>query len=257
MRKIIIAGNWKMYKTIDEAVMLVTGLKRQLSDIREVEIVVCPPYTALSSVSELLIDSNIALGAQDVYWQNDGAFTGEVSAQMLKDAGVAYIIVGHSERRKYFHESDENVNKKIHAVLSSGVTPICCIGETLEERESNKTIEVIKRQLEGAFSGIDESGATKIVLAYEPVWAIGTGKTATPQQAQEVHAFIRKWLSQNYNHQISQEITIQYGGSVKPSNIKELIEQQDIDGALVGGASLEVSSFSEIVKNALAVTKVN
>ncbi len=251
MRKPFIAGNWKMNKTIKEAIELVNNLKRELSDVEGVAIVICPVSTSLSEVSDLIVDSNIGLGAQNVYWQESGAFTGEVAPSMLKDAGCQYVIIGHSERRKYFSETDETVNKKTKAALAAGLLPIVCVGEVLEERQANKTIEVVEAQLKGSLEGLTPENLSKIVIAYEPVWAIGTGKTATPAQAQEVHKFIRNWLSKNYNNDVSQNLQILYGGSVKPSNIKELISEEDIDGALVGGASLDSASFVGIVKNSL------
>ncbi|MBU1367644.1 MAG: triose-phosphate isomerase [Candidatus Omnitrophica bacterium] len=251
MRKPIIAGNWKMNKTIKEALELINSLKRELVYIEGVDIIVCPPYTALSDASEILMDSNIKLGAQDVYWEHSGAFTGEVSALMLKDVGCEYVILGHSERRKYFFETDEAVNKKIKTSLSVGLTPICCVGETLDEREEEKTFDIIKRQLQGALKDLSQEDISRLVIAYEPVWAIGTGKTATPAQAEEVHKFIRTWLERHYSYQTSQDLRILYGGSVKPSNTKELMREDDIDGALVGGASLESVTFIEIVKNAI------
>ncbi len=251
MRKPLIAGNWKMYKTINDAIELVNNLQRELVDLEEADIAVCPAYTALSEVADLLTSSNIKLGAQDVYWQDEGAFTGEVSPLMLKDVGCHYVIIGHSERRKYFFETDETVNKKIKAAQAAELVPIFCIGETLEEREAGKTINVVEEQLKGGLSGLSGDDILKLVIAYEPVWAIGTGKTATPQQAQEVHEFIRKWLRQNASALVADEVRILYGGSVKPSNIKELMQQVDIDGALVGGASLESQTFTEIVKNSI------
>ena len=251
MRKTCIAGNWKLNKNIKQAIELVNGIKREVIDVTEVEVVVCPVYTALSEVSDLLIDSGIGLGAQDVYWQENGAFTGEVSPSLLKDVGCKFVIVGHSERRKYFNETDETVNSKIKASISAELTPIFCLGETLEEREKDQTIKVVETQLAGGLEGLAESDVLKLIIAYEPVWAIGTGKTATPNQAQEVHKFIRDWLTKNYSEDLSQKVRIIYGGSVKPSNIKELMQQADIDGALVGGASLEIASFVEIVKNSL------
>ncbi len=238
-----------MNKTITEAIELVNNLKRELIDVEEADIVVCPVFTALSEISDLVVDSNIGLGAQNLYWEDKGAFTGEVSAPMLKDAGCQYVIIGHSERRKYFGETDETVNKKIKAALEEGLSPIVCVGETLEEREADKTIEVVKAQLAGGLGGIED--LSKVTIAYEPVWAIGTGKTATPDQAQEVHKFIRGWISEKYSSQVAESLRILYGGSVKPSNAKELMNQEDIDGALVGGASLDSASFVEIVKNSL------
>ena len=251
MRKPVIAGNWKMNKTIKEAIELVNSLKRELIDIQEVEIVVCPVYTALSDISDLLIDSNISLGAQNVYWEPSGAFTGEISPAMLKDAGCKYVIIGHSERRKYFNESDQTVNKRIKAAQGVDLIPIFCVGETLEEREADKTIDVVKRQLAGGLEGLEKDALLNLIIAYEPVWAIGTGKTATPEQAQEVHSFIRNWLHENCSEEVASDLRILYGGSVKPANIKELMQQSDIDGALVGGASLDSSSFVGIVKNFL------
>lgn len=251
MRKPFIVGNWKMNKTSKEAVELVNYLKRELIDLEEVDIAVCPPYTTLADVSDLLLDSSIKLGAQNVYWEKEGAFTGEVSPLMLKEIGCDFVIIGHSERRKYFSETDEDINKKIKAAIEAGLFPIFCIGETLQEREAQKTIDVIKRQLQGGLKEIEEDDLSKMALAYEPVWAIGTGRTATPSQAQEVHSFIRGWLKENYSQGLSENIRILYGGSVKSSNVGELMQQQDIDGSLVGGASLESESFTQIVKNSL------
>lgn len=255
MRKLIIAGNWKLNKTNQEAVELITLLKRELSDIADVDIVVCPALTALSDINDVLSESNICLGAQNIYWEDSGAYTGEVSVPLLKDIGVQYVIVGHSERRQYFGETDESVNKKIKAVLSHGLTPIACVGEVLEERESNKTFEVIEKQCTGGFEGLTAEEMKKIVIAYEPVWAIGTGKTASPDQAQEVHKFIRTLLVKMAGDDVAQTIRIQYGGSVKPENSVDLMSQPDIDGALVGGASLNADSFSEIVKNSCSVAQ--
>ena len=251
MRKPVIAGNWKMNKSIKEASELVNSLKRELIDIQGSEIIVCPVYTVLSDLSDLLVDSNISLGAQNVYWEPQGAFTGEISPAMLKDAGCKYVIIGHSERRKYFNESDQTVNKRIKAAQGSGLIPIFCVGETLEEREADKTIDVVKRQLIGGLEGLEKDALLNLIIAYEPVWAIGTGKTATSQQAQEVHSFIRSWLVENCSEEVAGSLRILYGGSVKPANIGELMQQNDIDGALVGGASLDSSSFVEIVKNSL------
>lgn len=255
MRKLIIAGNWKLNKTNQEAVDLVTLLKRNLNDITEVDVVVCPVATALSDINDILGESNIGLGAQNIYWEESGAFTGEVSASLLKDIGVQYVIVGHSERRQYFGETDETVNKKIKAVLAQGMTPIVCVGEVLEERESDKTFEVIEKQCTGGLAGFTSEEMEKMIIAYEPVWAIGTGKTATPDQAQEVHQFIRSLLAKLYDDTVAQVVRIQYGGSVKPENSAELMSQPDIDGALVGGASLQADSFSDIVKNSCSVAQ--
>jgi triosephosphate isomerase (TIM) len=257
MRKTIIAGNWKMYKTINEAIDLTNGLKREFYCLESLglEVVLCPPYTALSDVSELVMDTDIQLGAQDLYWQDEGAFTGEVSGKMLKDAGCNFVIIGHSERRQFFSECNESVNKKILAALRNNLTPIVCVGESLKERESGKTFDVLSGHIENGLKGIDPEDGQKIVIAYEPVWAIGTGKTATPQQAQESHAYIRGLLKKLYGAEVAEGIRIQYGGSVKPENIVELMKQQDIDGALVGGASLQVEFFSQIVKKASEVIK--
>ncbi|MFA7283751.1 MAG: triose-phosphate isomerase [Candidatus Omnitrophota bacterium] len=257
MRKPIIAGNWKMYKTINEAIDLASGLKRQLFklDFAEVEVVLCPVFTALSEVSEVLNETDIGLGAQDVYWQDEGAFTGEVSPAMLKDAGCKYVIIGHSERRQFFGETNETVNKKIQAVLKHTLTPIVCVGENLKERESGEAFKVIENHIRGSLAGIGTNDMEKIVIAYEPVWAIGTGKTATPDQAQEVHRYIRDLLKDIYDQEISDAVRIQYGGSVKPENIAELIGKPDVDGALVGGASLKADSFSAIVTKASEVVK--
>lgn len=250
MRKAIIAGNWKLNKTSREAIALVEELKREVSDVETVDIVVCPPFTALSVVSDAIVESNIALGAQNLYWQDSGAFTGEVSAPMLKDLGVQYAIIGHSERRQYFGETNETVNKRIRAALTHGLTPIVCVGENLAEREGNKTFDVIKNHVEGSLANLTSEEMSKIVIAYEPVWAIGTGKTATPEQAQEVHAYIRALLEKLFGASIASSVRIQYGGSVTPENIALLIAKPDIDGALVGGASLKAPSFAAIVKGA-------
>ena len=236
-----------MNKIISEAIELVNSLKRELSAIENIDIVVIPPYTALSEIRDMLIDSNIELGAQDVHWEEKGAFTGEISPIMLKDLGVKYVIIGHSERRTYFGETNETVNKKVKASIKAGLSPIMCVGERLEERESGKTFDVIKNHVEGGLKGISKEDVLKIVIAYEPVWAIGTGKTATPEQAEEAHRYIRKLIRGIYDETVSEDLRIQYGGSVRPDNIKDLINQKDIDGALVGGASLEVDAFMDII----------
>ncbi|MBU2251527.1 MAG: triose-phosphate isomerase, partial [Candidatus Omnitrophica bacterium] len=232
-----------------EALELVNNLKRELVDQDTVDVVICPPYTALSEVSDILNGSNIGLGAQDLHWEEQGAFTGEISAAMLKDAGATFVIIGHSERRKYFFETDQSVNKKIIAAQSKNLTPIVCVGETLEEREENRTTQVVEKQLKQGLKNLNPESIEKLVIAYEPVWAIGTGRTATPGQAEEVHEFIRNWIKAEYSEELSSGLRILYGGSVKPSNIKELIGQPDIDGALVGGASLEKDSFAGIIRN--------
>jgi triosephosphate isomerase len=250
MRKPIIAGNWKLNKTPHEALILANELKREIVDVEGVDIVLCPPFTALGDVADALTDTNIALGAQNIFWEDAGAFTGEISGPMLKDLGVSYVIIGHSERRQYFNETNETVNKRLRAALKNNLTPIVCVGENLAQRESNKTFDVIKDHCEGSLSGLSAEDMQKVVLAYEPVWAIGTGKTATPQQAQEVHVFIRQLLGKMFNVEIANSVRIQYGGSVTPDNVVTLMAQADIDGALVGGASLKAPSFAAIVKGA-------
>ncbi len=251
MRKTIIAGNWKMNKLISEAKVLVQELKELVSGITEIEIVVCPVYTSLYVVSQEIKGSNIKLGAQDCFWEESGAYTGEVSPVMLKDVGVEFVVLGHSERRQYFYETDEWVNKKTKKAIEIGLRPIVCVGEKLEEREAGKTFSIIEKQLEGGLGNLSPEEIKKVVIAYEPVWAIGTGRTATPEQAQEVHKFIRNWLSEKFGDEIAEEITIQYGGSVKPGNAKDLLSQKDIDGALVGGASLKAQDFAQIIKAGL------
>ncbi len=255
MRKPIIAGNWKLNNTEKEAVDLVTALRNNLNNVTEVDIVVCPVFTVLPVVHDVLLESNIGLGAQNVFWEDFGAFTGEISAPLLKDIGVQYVIIGHSERRQYFGETDEMVNKRTKAALAHGLIPIVCVGEVLAQREENKTFDVIQIQCEGAFAGLTVAEMEKIVIAYEPVWAIGTGKTATPGQAQEVHKFIRGLLAKLYDENISQTIRIQYGGSVKPENSAELMSQPDIDGALVGGASLKAEPFIGIIQNSCSLAQ--
>ncbi|MEI9475547.1 MAG: triose-phosphate isomerase [Deltaproteobacteria bacterium] len=244
----VIAGNWKMNKTVDEAVELVKQLKTLISGAGGVEVIVAPPFTALSAVQKELKDSLIHLAAQNLFWEEKGAFTGEVSPSMIREVGCEYVIIGHSERRQLFGETDESVNRRIKAALGQGLKPIFCIGEILKEREDGKTFSVIKRQIEGGLNGLGEKEVLTITIAYEPVWAIGTGRTATPQQAQEVHHFIRETLGRLYSKDLADKIRIQYGGSVTPENVKGLMDQQDIDGALVGGASLKAETFSRIVR---------
>ena len=246
MRKPVLAGNWKMYKSIKESVDFVKELQEKLKNIKDREILVCPSYLSVPAVAEALGFSNIQVGCQDAHWENEGAYTGNVSPAMAKEAGVAYIILGHSEKRQYDAETDQRINKKLKNVLKNGLKAIVCVGETLLERESSKTEKVIENQLTGCFEGIGLGDLMNIVIAYEPVWAIGTGKTATPEQANEVHAFIRGWIGKKFNQEAADAMRIQYGGSVKPENIKQLMDQPDIDGALVGGASLKVDSFSAI-----------
>jgi len=254
MRKTIIAGNWKMNKTLREGQELAIALRRELYQIEDVDIVVCPPYTLLAYLADALETSNILIGAQDVYWQDEGAFTGEVSPVMLKDIGCKFVIIGHSERRAYFGETNESVNNKIKASLRHDLTPIVCVGETLSERESGQTFKVLDDHIENGLKGITDTDILKIVIAYEPVWAIGTGKTATSQQAQEAQKYIRDLLRKMYND-IADTVRIQYGGSVKPDNITELMSQPDVDGALVGGGSLKIETFAEIVKKASEIKK--
>jgi triosephosphate isomerase len=243
-----IAGNWKMNKTVGEAIDLIRELKTGLSGVKGVEVAVAPPFTALYAVRKELQGSPILLAAQHLYWEEKGAFTGEVSPPMLKEVGCHYVIIGHSERRQFFGEMDETVNRRIKAALPQGLKVIFCIGETLKEREEGKTFSVIERQVEGGLKGLGHEDMRSVTIAYEPVWAIGTGRTATPDQAEEVHRYIRGKLEKLYSRGISEEIRIQYGGSVTPENVKGLMSQSDIDGALVGGASLKAESFSKIVR---------
>jgi len=244
----LMAGNWKMNKTVEEAVDLVKQLKDAISGVKGVEVAVAPAFTALYAVSKELKDSTVHLAAQNMFWEEKGAFTGEVSPLMLKEMSCAYVIIGHSERRQFFGETDETVNRRMKMVIAHGMKPIFCIGETLKEREENRTFSVVERQIEGGLKDIKENEAKSMVIAYEPVWAIGTGKTATPQQAEEVHRFIRQKLEKLYSRGVAGAIRIQYGGSVTPENVKGLMDQEDIDGALVGGASLKSDSFSKIVR---------
>lgn len=250
-RKLIIAGNWKMNKTVAEALDLVGDLKIELANIKEVDIVVCPPFTALSEVSKAILDSNLRLGAQNMSEHNVGAYTGEIAAVMLKEFSIRYVILGHSERRQYQKESDELISKKAQAVHAASLKPIVCVGETLAEREGNQTEKVLEKQVRGSLAGITKDQVVETIIAYEPVWAIGTGKTATTAQAQEAHAFIRSQLTKMYDEAAARRVRIQYGGSVKPANARELMSQPDVDGALVGGASLEPRSFSDIIKNSI------
>ena len=248
-RKPIIAGNWKMYKTAAEALALVNALKAELLAVKDVEVVICPPFTALYAVSTILQDSNIQLGAQNMHWEKEGAFTGEISAGMLKEMSVRNVIVGHSERRQFFGETNEGVNKRAKAALANGIRPIVCVGEMLADREAGKTEAVVRDHVTGSLAGFTKDDMLQTVIAYEPVWAIGTGRTATPAQAQEVHAFIRELLAAKFDSQVAAKVRLQYGGSVKPANAKELLSQPDVDGALVGGACLEAKGFAQIVKS--------
>ncbi len=253
--KPFIAGNWKMYKTISEAVEIVKALKQASPDLTEVALVVIPPFTALYDVKKTIEGSTVQLGAQNFYWEEKGAFTGEISAPMIKDAGCQYIVIGHSERRQYFGETDETVNKKIKTALSHDLIPIMCIGESLDEREKEKTMEKIESQIIGGLEGMGQEEMRRIIIAYEPIWAIGTGLTATPFQAEEVHGFIRDKLVEKYGNESASCAIILYGGSVKPANTYELLKEKNINGALVGGASLEADSFIQIAKEAIRAYK--
>ncbi|MBU6400152.1 MAG: triose-phosphate isomerase [Verrucomicrobia bacterium] len=250
-RKLLIAGNWKLNKTVAEALDLVNGLQRELANLKEVDLVVCPPFTALSEVSKAILDSNLRLGAQDMSEHGYGAYTGEIAAGMLKEFSVRYVILGHSERRQYQRETDELIAKKARAAHAASLKPIVCVGETLAEREAGATEKVVGTQLKGSLAGLTAAQVEETVIAYEPVWAIGTGRNATATQAQEVHAFIRGQLAQRADAAVAKRVRILYGGSVKPANARELMSQPDVDGALVGGASLEVRSFADIVKNSI------
>ncbi len=248
MRRPIIAGNWKMNKTVGEARELVTALKGKVADVTDVDIVVGPVFTVLAAVAEIVKDTNIKLAAQDMYWEESGAFTGEISPVMLKDVGCEYVIIGHSERRAYFSETNETVNNKVKAAHAYSLKPIVCVGESLEERESGVTKDVVKDHIVNGLAGLTEEQMFNTVIAYEPVWAIGTGMTATPEQAQEVHAFIRGLLTETFSSAVAEAVRIQYGGSVKPNNVAELMAQADIDGGLIGGASLDADFFTQLVK---------
>lgn len=250
-RKLIIAGNWKMNKTVAEALDLVRGLKLELANVKEVDLVVCPPFTALSEVSKAILDSNLRLGAQNMSEHNVGAYTGEIAAVMLKEFSVRYVILGHSERRQYQQESDALVARKALAAHAAALKPIVCVGETLAQREAGKTEAVLETQVRGSLAGLNKEQVQETIIAYEPVWAIGTGKTATAEQAQQAHAFIRGLLAAMFDETVARKVRIQYGGSVKPANARELMSLPDVDGALVGGASLEVRSFADIVKNSI------
>lgn len=252
MRTIFIAGNWKMNLDRAEGVALAGGVAQQIGSAADVEVAVCPPFPYLQAVLAAVEGSAVGVGAQNMHQEASGAFTGEVAGPMLKDIGCKYVILGHSERRQYFHETDEVVNGKLQAALSIGLTPIVCVGESLEQREAGQTGDVIQTQFRGSFAGISPEEMLRTVIAYEPVWAIGTGKTATPEQAEEVHSDLRGLMENVYNSEVAQKVRIQYGGSVKPGNAGELLSQPNIDGALVGGASLKVDDFLAIVNAARA-----
>ncbi|OGV81217.1 MAG: triose-phosphate isomerase [Lentisphaerae bacterium RIFOXYB12_FULL_65_16] len=245
-RRKLIAGNWKMNKTAAEALSLVNGLKAEAAKMGKADVVVCPPFTALATVAGAVKGTPIAVGAQNVHWAENGAFTGEIAAAMLKEIPVAYAIIGHSERRQYFGETDETVNKRVKAALAAGLIPIMCVGETLAQRQANETDAVLDRQTRGGLAGLTADQVKATVIAYEPVWAIGTGVVATREQAQEAHAFIRK-LVRNLHGNVADQVRILYGGSMKPDNAKELLAQPDIDGGLIGGASLKVADFMGII----------
>jgi triosephosphate isomerase len=254
MRTPIIAGNWKMYKTVAETVKYVKEFRLLVKDVAGVEIVIAPPFTALHAASEAARASNIATGGQDCYWEREGAFTGEVSAAMIREAGAEYVIVGHSERRTLFGETDATVNRKVAAAFAAGLTPIACIGETLDQRARNETFDVLDRQIKQGLDGVTADEVGRLVIAYEPVWAIGTGRNATPAQAAEAHAHIRKRLRQWFGSDAAELCHILYGGSVKPDNIRDLVTLEDVDGALVGGASLDLRAFFDIVSRSRTAT---
>jgi triosephosphate isomerase len=248
MRRPIIAGNWKMFKTRAETSAFFVALLPQIQDVEHCEIVVAPPFTSLSAAVDHTEGSRVAISAQDVYWEDQGAFTGEVSVRMLKDIGCAYTIIGHSERRQYFGETDESVEKKTRAAVAGGLKAIVCVGEVLSERDAGKAVEVVRRQVRNGLSRLTDRDLSHIIVAYEPVWAIGTGRTATPEIAAEMHAEIRKTFAEIFNVGAADALRILYGGSVKPDNVSALMKKEDIDGALVGGASLEPASFKAIIK---------
>ncbi|KAB2908562.1 MAG: triose-phosphate isomerase [Ignavibacteriales bacterium] len=251
MRRKVIAGNWKMNNDLNGAINLISGIKQEVAVKKfDAKLIICPPFTSLETAHELLKGSNIGLGAQNMYFEESGAFTGEISASMLKSVGCEYVILGHSERRTIFGETDEIINKKIKKALLAGLKPIFCVGETLDEREAGAAFDVVKRQVKNGLVDVSADEMASVIIAYEPVWAIGTGKVATPAQAQEVHAFIRAELTSLFGEKVAEETVIQYGGSVKPENAGELLGQKDIDGALVGGACLKADSFIGIAVNA-------
>jgi triosephosphate isomerase len=247
-RRAFIAGNWKMYKTISESVAFAKEFKGLVNGVKDRDILLCVPFTAVASVAKELDGTNVAVGAQNMYFEKEGAFTGEISPQMLVEAGAKFVILGHSERRHIFGEKDELINRKVKAALAVGLSPILCVGELLEEREAGRTEAVCKTQTVEGFKGLTKDEALKVTIAYEPVWAIGTGKTATPEDADNVHAYIRKVLEGIYDADTASKVRIQYGGSVKPDNVDQLMGKPNIDGALVGGASLKTDSFVRIVK---------
>ncbi|MBR6462651.1 triose-phosphate isomerase [bacterium] len=248
MRTPVIAGNWKMNKTVAEAVALASEIKEKVAGVENVKIIVCPVFTAVKSVADVLKGTNVKVGAQDMYWETSGAYTGEVSGEMLMEAGAEYVIIGHSERRQYFGETNETVNKKLKKALSIGLKPIVCIGETLADREAGTTEAVVRKQVKEGFVGLTADEMKGTIIAYEPVWAIGTGKTATAEQAEAVHAFVRNLIAQLWDKETADAVIIQYGGSMKPENVASLLAQPDIDGGLIGGAALKADSFEKLVK---------
>jgi triosephosphate isomerase len=254
MRVPFIAANWKMYKTVHDAVVYIKEFRSMVKDVTDAEIVVAPPFTAIHAAAEAARNSNVFIAAQDMHWEREGAFTGEVGAAMIKEAGAEYVIIGHSERRRLFNETDATVNRKTVAALGAGLTPIVCIGETLEERERNETMAVLDRQIKAGLDGVTGDQMASLVIAYEPVWAIGTGRNATPAQANEAHAHIRSRLRQWFGGNAADQCHVIYGGSVKPDNTRELVALPDVDGALVGGASLEVRQFFDIVARSREAT---
>lgn len=251
MAKTLIVGNWKMFKTVNEALDLVQTIKAGTHKGSDCGVVVCPPFTALSSVGKILEGGPIELGAQNMHPETEGAFTGEISPIMIKDIGCRYVILGHSERRQYFHETDVFINEKVKTALKYSLIPIVCVGETLEQHEKRQQFEVVKSQFEKSLEGLSKEEIVKIVIAYEPVWAIGTGKTATPEQAEQIQSYIRRLLNEKYGEEIAGKISILYGGSVKPDNIQSLMQKPNVDGALVGGASLKAEVFVQIIQNAV------
>lgn len=248
MRQPLIAGNWKMYKTISEATQLLNELKNTVGQEKDVEVAVCPPFTALSTAAGILAGTSIRLGAQNLFWEKEGAYTGEVAPGMLKELGCHYVVLGHSERREYFGETDETVNKKVHATYAAGMIPIVCVGESLEQRKAGETEQLVKSQTEKGMAGLSPENAAKLVVAYEPIWAIGTGLSSDGPDANRVIGAIRQTLAGMYGQAVAAQIRILYGGSVKPANIKEFMAESEIDGALVGGASLDAASFTSIVR---------
>jgi triosephosphate isomerase len=246
-RRPLIAGNWKMHKTGEEAVDFVKALKDTVADVSDVDIMIAPAFTALTQLSSALDGTNMGLGAQNLHWEAQGAYTGEISTSMLTSAGCRYVIIGHSERRQYFGETDQEINRKIDTASKAGLIPVFCIGETESQRDAGETFNILDKQIKNGLEGLLSENLKLLVVAYEPVWAIGTGKTATKEQAQEAHAYIRKWFAEHCDPELAQGLRILYGGSVKPSNIKDLMAMEDIDGALVGGASLDPQSFSQLV----------